>query len=143
MYKHPHDHQDHQEAPVDGADFTVSLRSQRTVTAEAVRLYHNRFQGCEVISFVQIKQIGVLRDTACATTTNQPTDRAPTEPAMDKNANFGPNLVVFGQKILFFTGEIKSFVTHITENPPRHLVQICFWSGIGQNVQKMAIFGPK
>ena len=41
MHKHPHDHQDHQEAPVDGADFTVSLRSQRTVTAEAVRLYHN------------------------------------------------------------------------------------------------------
>ena len=41
MHKHSHDHQDHQEAPVDGADFTVSLRSQRTVTAEAVRLYHN------------------------------------------------------------------------------------------------------
>ena len=33
------------------------------------------------------------------------------------------------------TGEIKSFVTHITENPPRHLVHIGFWSGIGQNVQ--------
>ena len=43
----------------------------------------------------------------------------------------------------FFTGEIKSFVTHITENPPRHLVHTVFWSGIGQNVQKMAIFGPK
>ena len=26
--------------------------------------------------------------------------------------------------------------THITENPPRHLVHIVFWSGIGQNVQK-------
>ena len=65
--------------------------------------------------------------------------------ALDKNKNaiFGPNLVVFGQKILFFTGEIKSFVTHITENPPRHLVHIVFWSGIGQKVQKMAIFGPK
>ena len=60
---------------------------------------------------------------------------------MTKNANFGPNLVVFGQKILFFTGEIKSFVTHITENPPRHLVRIVDWSSIGQNVQKMAIFG--
>ena len=57
-------------------------------------------------------------------------------PKLTKNANFGPNLVVFGQKILFFTGEIKSFVTHITENPPRHLVHIVFWSGIGQNVQK-------
>ena len=90
-----------------------------------------------------IKYIGVLRDTARATTTSQPTNRAPNEPTMDKNANFGLNLVVFGQKILFFTGEIKSFVTHITENPPRHLVHIVFWSGIGQNVQKMAIFGPK
>ena len=64
-------------------------------------------------------------------------------PKLTKNASFGPNLVVFGQKILFFTGEIKSFVTHITENPPRHLVHIVFWSGIGQKVQKMAIFGPK
>ena len=62
---------------------------------------------------------------------------------MNKNANFGPNLVVLGQKILIFTKEIKSFVTHIKENPPRHLVHIVFWSGIGQNVQKMAIFGPK
>ena len=53
------------------------------------------------------------------------------------------NLVIFGQKILFFTGEIKSFVTHISENPPRHLVHIVFWSGIGQNVQKMAKFGQK
>ena len=57
-------------------------------------------------------------------------------PKLTQNANFGPNLVVFGQKILFFTSEIKSFVTHITENPPRHLVHIVFWSGIGQNVQK-------
>ena len=36
-------------------------------------------------------------------------------PILTKNANFGPNLVVFGQKILFFTSEIKSFVTHIRE----------------------------
>ena len=76
-------------------------------------------------------------------TTNQPTNRAPNEPAIDRNANFGPNLVILGQKILSFTGEIKSFGTHIRENPPRHLVHIDFWSGIGQNVQKMAIFGPK
>merc|ERR1712004_879195 len=62
---------------------------------------------------------------------------------LTKNANFGPNLVVFGQKILFFTGEIKSFVTHITENPPRHLVRIVFWSGIRSNGPKMPIFGPK
>ena len=31
----------------------------------------------------------------------------------------------------------------ITENPPTHLVHIVLWSGIGQNVKKMAIFGPK
>ena len=60
-----------------------------------------------------------------------------------KNASFGPNLVVFGQKILFFTGEIKRVITHIMEKPPRHLVHIVFWSGIGQKVQKKAIFGPK
>ena len=42
-----------------------------------------------------------------------------------------------------FTGEIKSFVTHIMENPPKHLVRIVFWPGIGQNVQKMPIFGLK
>ena len=92
--------------------------------------------------------MGVLRDTARA-------PQPPTDPQtghrkslhglaqIDQNANFGPNLVVLGQKILISTGKIKSFVTHITENPPRHLVRIVFWSGIGQNVQKMAIFGPK
>ena len=64
-------------------------------------------------------------------------------PKLTKNANFGPNLVVFGQKILFFTGEIKSFVAHITENPPKHPVHIVFWSGIGQNVQKNGNIWPK
>ena len=79
-----------------------------------------------------------------ATTTNQPTNRAPKVwPKVNKNANFGPNLVGFGQKILIFTGESKSFATHITENPPRHLVRIGFWSGMEQNGQKMPIFGPK
>ena len=82
-----------------------------------------------------------MRDTARAL--QPPTYPAPNEPAMDKNANFGPNLVGFGQKILIITGEIESFVTHIRENPPGHLVHIGFWSSIGQNVQKMAIFGPK
>ena len=53
------------------------------------------------------------------------------------------NLVLFGQKILFFTGEIKSFVTYITEYPPRHLVHIGFWSGIGQNVKKNGNIWPK
>ena len=77
-----------------------------------------------------------MRDTARTTTTNQPTNRAPHEPAMERNSKFGPNLVVFGQKILVITGEIKRLVTNITENPPRHLVCICFWSGMGQNGQK-------
>ena len=39
-----------------------------------------------------------------ATTTNPPTNRAPKKPAWPKwtkNANFGPNLVVFGQKSFF------------------------------------------
>ena len=81
-----------------------------------------------------------MRDTARAPQppTDQPTGHQKTcmaKPISTKNANFGPNLVVFGQKILFFTGEIISFVTHITENQPRHLVHIGFWSGIGQNVQ--------
>jgi hypothetical protein len=62
---------------------------------------------------------------------------------LTKTAHFGPNLVVFGQKILFFTGEIKSFVAHITENPPKHPVHIVFWSGIGQNVQKNGNIWPK
>ena len=64
-------------------------------------------------------------------------------PKLTKTANFGPNLVVFGQKILIFTGEIQIFVTHITEKPPRHLVHIVFWSGIGQNVQKNGNIWPK
>ena len=73
-------------------------------------------------------------------------------PKLTKNANFGSNLVVFGQKILFFTEEIKSFVTHITENSPRHLVHIVFgrsldkmckkWQYLAENDQK-CIFWTK
>ena len=62
---------------------------------------------------------------------------------IDQKREFWAKIGRFWAKNPFFTGEIKSFVTHITENPPRHLVRIVFWSGIGQNVQKMAIFGPK
>ena len=50
---------------------------------------------------------------------------------------------VFGQKILIFTGESKSFGTHITEKPPRQLVRINFWWGIVRNRPKMPIFDPK
>ena len=37
---------------------------------------------------------------------------------MTKNASFGPNLAVFGQNILIFTGVSKSFGTNIMEGPP-------------------------
>ena len=82
-----------------------------------------------------------MRDTARATTTNQMSWQGLAQ--IDQKCQFWAKFGCSWAKILFFTGEIKSFVTHITENPPRHLVQICYWSGIGQNVQKMAIFGPK
>ena len=83
-----------------------------------------------------------------ATTTSRPTIRAPNKPAWPgpnwpKMPILGQIWSFLGKKSFFFTGEIKSFVTHITENPPGHLVHIGFWSGIGQNVWKMAIFGPK
>ena len=42
-----------------------------------------------------------------ATTTSQPINRAPNEPAMVRNANFGLNLVVFEQKILFLLEKSK------------------------------------
>ena len=62
---------------------------------------------------------------------------------MTKNAYFGPILAVFGPKILILIQVSKSFGTHIMGKTPRQLVHIVFWSGIGQNLQKMAIFGPK
>ena len=42
-----------------------------------------------------------------ATTTSQPINRAPNESAMVRNAKFGPNLVVSGQKILFLLEKSK------------------------------------
>ena len=42
-----------------------------------------------------------------ATTTSQPINRAPNEPAMVRNAKFGPNLVVSGQNILFLLEKSK------------------------------------
>ena len=60
---------------------------------------------------------------------------------MNKHGNFGQNLVVLGQKILIFIGEIRSFVTHKTKNPPRHLVVIGFWSPWDEMGKNMPIFG--
>ena len=82
--------------------------------------------------------------------------------ALNKPAWPGPNwpkMPVLGQiwsflgkKSFFFTGEIKSFVTHITKNPPRHLVHIVFlvrhWTKCAKNgniwpkMTKNAYFGP-
>ena len=73
-----------------------------------------------------------------------------------KKTNFGPNLAVYGPKFLFFMGVSQSFVTKITEKPPRQLVRIAFWSAWDQMGQKgrylaknasfgsnLAVLGPK
>ena len=64
-------------------------------------------------------------------------------PKMTKHAIFAQNFAVLVQNIIIFTGDSKSFGTHITEKPPRHLVCIVFWSGMGSNGPKMPIFGQK
>ena len=92
------------------------------------------------------EQIGVLQP---ARHNHQPIHQQGTRwagnawPKITKNANFGPNFVVFGQKILILTGESKSFGTHIPEDPPMYLVCIVFWSEMWRNRPKMPIFGPK
>ena len=62
---------------------------------------------------------------------------------IDQKCQFWAKFGHFGAKILISTGKIKSFVTHITENPPRLLVCISFWSGMGRNGQKIPIFDTK
>ena len=77
-------------------------------------------------------------------------------PKMTKNAYFGPNLAVFGAKILIFMEVSKSFGTHITEKASRQLVRIVFGRAWDQMNQKgrylaknvsfgpnLAAFGPK
>ena len=61
---------------------------------------------------------------------------------MTKNADFGPNLAVFGPKILIFMGVSKSFGTNITDNHLDNLSAFFFWSGSKSNGPKMPIFGP-
>ena len=64
--------------------------------------------------------------------------------------------ICFGPKIIFLTEVSKSFGTHITEEPPRHLVRIVFgwvWDQMGQKLQylakdaslrpNLAVFGQK
>ena len=49
--------------------------------------------------------------------------------------------IFLGPKILILMEVSKSFGTHITEEPPRHLVRIVFWLGMGSNGPKITIFG--
>ena len=75
---------------------------------------------------------------------------------MTKNADFGPNLAVFGPKILIFMGASKSFGTNITENHQDNLSALFFGQELDQMGQKcqylaqnasfgpnLAVFGPK
>ena len=88
-----------------------------------------------------------MRDTARAPKplTNPPTGHQMNRQGLylPKKACFGQNLAVIGPKILMFTGGSKSFVTHITEKPPRHFVQICFLVGHGIKWAKNANIWPK
>jgi uncharacterized protein YozE (UPF0346 family) len=77
-------------------------------------------------------------------------------PKMTKNADFGPNLAVFGPKSLIFMGLSKSFGTNITENHFGNLSALFFGQAFDQMGQKcrylaqnasfgpnLAVFGPK
>ena len=55
---------------------------------------------------------------------------------MTKNAYFGPNLAVFGPKILIFMGVSKSFGTNITENHLDNLSALFFGQALDQMGQK-------
>ena len=55
-------------------------------------------------------------------------------PKLTKNANFGPNLVVFGQKILFFYWRNQKFHSL----PPKNWITKCLISPV-----KIWIFCPK
>ena len=55
---------------------------------------------------------------------------------MTKNADFGPNLAVFGPKSLIFMGLSKSFGTNITENHFGNLSALFFGHALDQVGQK-------
>ena len=74
---------------------------------------------------------------------------------MTKNADFGPNLAIFGPKSLIFMGLSKSFGTNITENHFGNLSALFFGQALDQMGQKcrylaenasfgpnLAVFGP-
>ena len=62
---------------------------------------------------------------------------------MTKNANFEPNLVVFGQEILIFMGLSKSFGTNITENHLDNLSALFFGQAFDQMGQIWPFLGQK
>jgi hypothetical protein len=68
---------------------------------------------------------------------------------MTKNADFGPNLAVFGPKSLIFMGVSKSFGSNITGNHIHNLSALFFGQALDQLGQKCrylaqnASFGPK
>ena len=75
---------------------------------------------------------------------------------MTKNADFGPNLAVFGPKILIFMELSEGFGTNITENHLDNLSALFFGQALDQMGQKcryfaknvsfgpkLAVFGPK
>ena len=108
-------------------------------------------QNVVYIKNVQTKLLEVKKVKVGCFLVGQGTKRAENAniwPKMTKNAHFGPNLAVFGPNILIPTGGSKSFGTHVTEKPPRHLVCIIFgrsWDQMGQKCQYLAQkanFGP-
>ena len=77
-------------------------------------------------------------------------------PKITKNADFGPNVAVFGPKSLIFMGLSKSFGTNITENHFGNLSALFFGHALDQVGQKcrylaqnasfgpnLAVFGPQ
>ena len=62
---------------------------------------------------------------------------------MTKNADFGPNLAVFGPKSLIFMGVSKSFGTNITENHLDNLSALFFGQALDQMGQIWPFLGPK
>ena len=70
------------------------------------------------------------------------------QPHVAKIRIFGQNMAVFWAKNLNFYGREQKFGCKHNGKPPRHLVCIVFWTGIGWNGQKCqylakkASFGP-
>ena len=61
----------------------------------------------------------------------------------EQKCHFRAKFGLFWAKNPNFYWRNQKFCHPHTENPPKHLVHVGFWSDIGQNVQKMAIFSPK